>query len=125
MILIDTSVWVDHLRVQDVRMRPLLEEGQVLMHAVILGEIALGMLARRAEILSYLTGLPRILPARDSDVLALIETAQLAGSGIGWADAHLIAAVLVRPGSRLWTRDRRMLRLADRKAFADIVIAAP
>lgn len=111
MILIDTSVWVDHLRDGDRLLAELLNAGRVLAHPFVLGEIALGHLRRRETILAALHDLPRAPLATDAEVLALIGSNALMGLGIGYVDAHLLAAARLA-ASQLWTRDRRLARVA-------------
>ena len=113
MILVDTSVWVDHLRKGDGVLAGLLNDGRVLTHPFVIGEIALGNLQHREEILDALTNLPRATAATDSEVLRFIERNALSGRGIGYVDAHLLAAVKLNPGTSLWTRDKRLLTAAD------------
>ena len=91
----------------------LLEESAVLAHSFVIGELALGNLAKRKEILNLLGNLPMTKVATDSEVLALIERRDLAGAGIGWIDAHLLAAALLSNAS-LWTFDRRLTAAAVR-----------
>jgi predicted nucleic acid-binding protein len=118
LILLDTSVWVDHLRQGDAEVVALLGERQVLVHAHVIGELALGHLRQRAVILSALADLPKALPATDAEVLAFVERHGLAGRGIGWVDAHLLAATRLTPGARFWTRDRRLAVIAQEMGLA-------
>lgn len=113
MILADTSVWIDHLNRGDRTLNSLLQAGQVFMHPFILGEVALGSVRNRKQVLEILHDLPRTVVAEDPEVLRLIEDWELAGSGIGYSDVHLLSAVLLTPRTRLWTRDRRLLRVAQ------------
>jgi len=108
MILVDTSVWVDHLRAGDDELVTLLEEGRVLVHPFVIGEIACGILADRAETLDLLANMPAAPCAEHHEVLAFVEQHRLYGKGIGYVDAHLLASVALTPGTRLWTRDRRL-----------------
>ena len=108
MILVDTPVWIDHLRAGEPRLVALLERGQVLMHPFVVGELACGNLRRREEVLRYLGELPRVPVASEDEALGFIEAHRLMGRGIGWIDVHLLAAVALSPGARLWTRDRRL-----------------
>jgi predicted nucleic acid-binding protein len=110
-ILVDTSVWVDHLRRGDPKLVALLERGSVAMHPFIVGEIACGSLSDRASILELLQDLPMAVVAEGAEVLGFIERHDLHGRGIGYVDVHLLAAVALTDGAALWTRDRR-LRLA-------------
>lgn len=118
MILVDTSVWVDHLRAGDDGLVQLLEQGQVLAHPAIIGEVALGSLKRRAQVLGSLGELPQIHVATDGEVLHFIEEQELYGRGIGYIDAHLLAALRLTPGTLLWTRDQRLLAVAEQLGLA-------
>ena len=112
MILVDTSVWVDHLRSGLPLLANLLQEGDVLIHPWVIGEIACGNLRNRNQVLNLLQGLPTAVVASDSEVLLLIERSNLMGRGIGYVDAALLAAAkLSRCG--LWTQDRRLAALAQ------------
>lgn len=113
MILVDTSVWVEHLREGSPRLRRLLQDGEVLCHPHVIGELACGSLNRRAELLALLKALPRATPASDVEAHRLVDAHRLHGRGIGWIDVHLLAsALLSRAG--LWTLDRRLEREARR-----------
>ena len=114
MILVDTSVWIDHLRTGDPELVALLQDGHVLTHPWVTGELALGHLGRRGEILGLLHHLPQATAATDHEVLTLIDNHRLFGLGIGYVDAHLLAATLLTAGARLWTRDRRLAAVAGR-----------
>lgn len=114
MILVDTSVWIDHLRAGDPDLVRALEASLVLGHPAVTGELALGGLGNRAEILGLIQALPRASVATDDEVLGLIEVDELAGSGIGYVDVHLLAATKLTADARLWTRDRRLAATADR-----------
>jgi len=109
MILVDTSVWVDHLRQSDAELARLLDTGQVLTHRFVIGELSLGNLRNRKLVLGTLQNLPQVTVASDEEVLQFIESQELFGAGIGYIDAHLLAAVRLSPGSALWTRDNRLL----------------
>ncbi|MEA1834696.1 type II toxin-antitoxin system VapC family toxin [Methylobacterium durans] len=113
MILVDTSVWVDHLRAVDPELARHLDAGRVLVHPFVLGEIALGSLRRRVEVLDALAALPNAAVVPESEVLRFIRDRALFGSGIGYVDAHLLASALAMPSARLWTRDRRLLKTAE------------
>ena len=114
MILVDTSVWVDHLRRADQAMREQLAAGNVVTHPMVVGELACGNLPLRKETLAQLRTLPELKALDDRTVLAVIESHKLMGRGIGFVDAHLLGAVLAGPvGTLLWTRDRRLHELAD------------
>lgn len=117
MILVDTSVWVDHLRAGDSRLAALLENGQVLSHPFVLGELACGNLRRRAEFLTLLAALPRLPALATEDVMMFIDNHRLMGKGLGWVDAHLLAAA-VASRETLWTKDRRLAEAANRLGVA-------
>ena len=114
MILADTSIWIDHLRNDDPQLAYLLGLGHVATHVLIIGEIALGNLRQRSEVLALLQDLPRASLASDDEVLTLIDRHRLWGRGIGYVDAHLVASALLTPDTRLWTRDRRLAAVAER-----------
>lgn len=118
MILVDTSVWIDHLRAGDAELAALLNGSQVLMHPFVLGELACGNLRNRTEVLALLKGLPRAALATDEEVLFFIERHALMGRGIGYVDAHLLAAVTLGGVTRLWTGDKRLRTVADALALA-------
>lgn len=112
MILVDRSIWVDHLRSGDPELTALLQQAQVLMHPAVIGEIALGNLSRREDVLSLMASLPQAVVAQDREVLAMISSAPLHGRGIGYVDACLLAATKLTAGAGLWTRDRRLASVA-------------
>ena len=117
MILVDSSVWVEHLRRGLPRLATLLQEGKVLIHPWVIGELACGKLRNRGEVLELLQGLPAAIVASDSEVLLLIEREQLMGRGIGYVDAHLLASAKLSH-ARLWTQDRRLAALAEERGLA-------
>jgi predicted nucleic acid-binding protein len=117
-ILIDTSVWIEHLRSASAILTELLGDGEVLGHPFVLGELALGNLRQRDEILRMLRRLPQTTSASHREVLQFIEREALFGRGVGYVDAHLLAAVRLTAGSKLWTRDRRLQAVAARLGLA-------
>jgi len=117
LILIDTSAWVGHLRGGNERLRTLLHDGLVLVHPFVLGELALGRLKRRAEVLGLLEELPKAKAANHEEVLEFVERHALAGSGIGWVDAHLLVSAALS-GASLWTLDRRLAVAVRRLALS-------
>jgi predicted nucleic acid-binding protein len=120
-ILVDTSVWVDHLRAGKPALVHLLDHGLVLAHPWVTGELALGHLSQRQDILGLLTGLPSAEIATDAEVLGLIEAEQLYGLGIGYVDAQLLAATRLTADARLWTADKRLAVVARRlRLLADL-----
>jgi predicted nucleic acid-binding protein len=104
MVLVDTSVWVDHLRAGVPRLAELLESGEVLVHPFISGELACGRMTRRTEILQLLQALPQAQTAAHEEVLLLIEDRKLMGRGLGYVDIHLIASALLS-SCPIWTND--------------------
>lgn len=109
MVLADTSVWIEHFRHGNPLLAARLEDGLVLMHPFVSGELACGNLKNRAVILSDLHALPPAKPASNAEVLRLIEDRRLWGRGLGWIDAHLIASALLS-NCRFWTMDSRLAR---------------
>ena len=112
MILVDTSVWVDHLRDGAPALAAALEQGSVLMHPFVLGELACGNLKNRGEVLRLLGDLPAAPLATDPEALDYIERRALMGRGIGYVDVHLLASAALAGAARLWTRDKRLAALA-------------
>jgi predicted nucleic acid-binding protein len=113
MILVDTSVWIDHLRRGDPALIAALEAGRVLMHPFVVGELACGNLRNRVELLSLLRDLPPAPVATDAEALGFIDRHGLMGRGIGYLDVHLLASVALATPARFWTRDRRLAMVAD------------
>jgi predicted nucleic acid-binding protein len=111
-ILVDTSVWIDHLRKGNAVLRRLLETGQVLSHPFVIGELAMGSLKQRNLVLSALQDLPKAMVAREDEVLRFTSERALFGLGIGYIDAHLLVAVQLTPEALLWTRDKRLSEIA-------------
>ena len=117
MILVDTSIWVDHLRSGDVLLTERLLAGEVATHNFVIGELALGGLRKRGGVLGLLRALPRLSAATDDEVLYFIEQRGLSGKGIGYVDVHLLAAVAMH-GASLWTRDKRLRDIAEEHSWA-------
>ena len=121
MILVDTSVWIDHLRRGNRVLAGFLSEAVVLIHPFIAGELACGNLKNRTELLRYLNALPLATVASNEEVMHLIEERKLAGCGIGWVDAHLLASALLSNGT-FWTADERLQRAGEQagaKIYSD------
>lgn len=118
MIIVDTSIWVDHLRAGHPTLGTLLERGLVLAHPWVIGEIALGHLARRHEVIGLLEGLPPAAVATTGEVLTLVDRHQLYGLGIGYVDAQLLAATRLTRDAALWTNDKRLAAAASRLGCA-------
>ena len=117
-VLVDSSVWVNHLRRTDVVLQRLLADVRVLCHPAVIGELALGSIRDRRSTLGLLGDLPRAAVADDKEVLAFIERRNLAGRGVGLVDAQLLAAAALTPGSRLWTADKRLKSAATNLELA-------
>ena len=117
MVLVDTSVWVDHFRGRVLPLEGRLERGDVLTHPFIIGELACGQLANRHEILGLLQELPQAESAADDEVLLLIERHLLMGCGLGYVDVHLLASALLS-SCWIWTRDAALVKAANRLGLA-------
>lgn len=114
MIIVDTSVWVAHLRARDSRLVGLLEEGQVLVHEYVIGELACGSLRRRAEFLHLLGHLPSAPTVTHVEIMGFIEIHSLMGKGLGLIDMHLLASTSLHGSARLMTYDQRLSSAAGR-----------
>lgn len=121
MILVDTSIWVDHLRSSDQALSSILEEGMVACHPWIIGELALGSIKERSEFLQMLGLLPQVDVVEQRKVMAFIERHRLFQRGIGWVDAQILVSAASWP-CRIWTRDKR---LADAAQDLGILWAKP
>jgi predicted nucleic acid-binding protein len=119
-ILVDSSVWVDHLRSGDTTLARLLDDGRVIAHPFVVGELALGSLRQRELILTALQDLPQAVVASDVEVLRFINQQALYGLRIGYVDTHLLASVRLTAGGSLWTRDKRLQAVADRFGVAAV-----
>ena len=110
-MLVDTSVWIDHLRRGNAALASQLSAGEVWCHPFVVGELACGQLEDRSAVLSLLSALPQAPLARHEEVLVFVDANGLAGKGIGWIDAHLLAAARLA-GVGLWTLDRPLVAVA-------------
>jgi predicted nucleic acid-binding protein len=117
MILVDTSVWVDHFRAGNRALQSLLEAAEVLAHPFVIGELACGTLHHRVEILTLLQALPNATAAEHDEVMRVVEHERLYGRGIGWIDAHLLASARLSDAA-LWTLDRRLSKIASGLSLA-------
>ena len=120
MILVDTSVWIDHLHRAEAKLLALLDDAQICTHPAIIEELALGSLRRRREVLDSLASLPWAPVATHDEVLVLVDTHELYGVGLSMADAHLLAAARLG-GHQLWSRDRRLRTAANRLGVGPVV----
>jgi predicted nucleic acid-binding protein len=112
MILVDTSVWIDHLRAGNRKLQSLLEDAEILAHPFVVGELACGTLRNREEVLTLLQTLPEAQAAEHEEVLGVVERERLYGRGLGWIDVHLLASARLS-GATLWTHDRRLAKIAS------------
>lgn len=110
-MLVDTSVWVDHLRKRNSTLVALLESGEVLTHPFVIGELACGNLAQRAKVLNALGELPVVPSASHEEVINFLDTRRLMGRGLGWIDLHLLAASIIAKVP-LWSVDKRLSAVA-------------
>ena len=111
MILVDTSVWIEHLRYGNDRLKSLLYDQQVLCHPFVIGELACGMLYNRQQILRMLRALPEARLLEHEEVMSFLDARRLYGRGIGWVDAHLLASTLLTRCA-IWTFDKPLRRAA-------------
>ncbi len=118
MILVDTSVWVDYLRIGDELLQDLLDREQVLAHPFVIGELALGGMRQRAAKLHQLLRLPAANVARHDEVMQLVEQQRLYGLGLSYADVHLLAATRLTAAATLWTRDKTLSAAAEKLSLA-------
>ncbi|MBB4570322.1 type II toxin-antitoxin system VapC family toxin [Rhizobium leucaenae] len=121
MILVDTSIWIDHFHSSDAKLQALLEQKQILIHPFVIGEISLGNLRQYDLVMRSLGQLYQISKASEDDVLYFIRSNKLQGVGIGYVDAHLAAAAMLTPGTYLWTRDKRLHRIAENLRIAALL----
>ena len=113
MILADTCIWADHIGKGDPILAELLARRQIVIHPFVIGEIALGSLRNRTSLLADPRDMRRVSVATDEEVFGFIERHQLAASGIGYVDAHLLASIRIAPGTSLWIRDKRLASVAE------------
>lgn len=118
MILVDTSVWIDHLHGHESELVQNLNSRNVLMHAMVIGELSCGNIRGRSQQLAEWQQMPMAVRLSDSAICAKIESLRLMGRGISFIDAHLLCSVLARRDTQLWTRDRRLREVAIELAVA-------
>ena len=109
MVLVDTSVWISHLRHNNSRLQKLLMEGKVVCHSFIIGELACGNINNRNEIISLMQSLPMLEVVEHEELLLFIEHNKIMGSGLGFVDVHLLASAMLT-GIPLWTQDKKLKR---------------
>lgn len=113
MILVDTSVWIDHLRNAEIKLQDLLKNDEVATHPFVRLELALGSIANREKVLTDIALLTQVPVAEVGELLGLVESRTLYRRGIGVTDLHLIASALIDRSIAIWTRDRRLGEIAD------------
>ena len=118
MIVVDSSIWIDHIHAGVPHLSEHLMREHALMHPHVLGEIALGSIRDRDEVLARFLRLPVPYVAKEGHVLHLIDAEELAATGIGYTDAHLLASALLTRDGQLWTRDKRLHAQAKRLGVA-------
>ncbi|MBB4096212.1 type II toxin-antitoxin system VapC family toxin [Ochrobactrum pecoris] len=123
MILVDTSIWIDHFRLSDAELRRVIENHLLLCHPFVTGELALGSLRDRTNVLGFLAAQRQATVATHDEILTMVDRHGLFSMGIGYTDAHLLASVLLGQGASLWTRDKR-LKMAAEKADVSLHVAA-
>ena len=118
MILVDTSVWVDHLRDSNAVLLNLIAEGVMLHHPFVTAELALGKLPDRDRFCAMLHGLPQAVPVSSEDLATFVVERELLGAGLGMVDAHLLASTILDGQNVLWSTDRRLANQAQRLGVA-------
>jgi predicted nucleic acid-binding protein len=122
-ILVDTSIWVDHFRYGDADLRKIIEDDRLLCHPFVVGELALGSLRERDAVITFLSSQREIVIATHAEVMTVIERHSIFSMGIGYTDAHLLTSTLLDRKSSLWTRDRR-LAAAAQKVGASVYLSS-
>ena len=115
MVLVDTSVWIDHLRNNNQTLSWLLERNLVVIHPLIIGELACGNLNNRTELLRLWQSLESLPTLTDEETLFFIEKNQLMGKGVGYIDIQLLASIKLSKGVKLWTLDKRLTAIAEQR----------
>lgn len=118
MILVDTSIWIDHFRQSDGELRKIIEEDRLLCHPAIIGELALGSLRHSDDVIIFLTAQREVSVATHQEVMMMIDRYSIFSMGIGYTDAHLLASILLDQRSSLWTRDKRLQAAATKAGAA-------
>jgi predicted nucleic acid-binding protein len=117
-ILVDTTIWVDHLRLGDALLQDLLDKEIVLTHPFVIGELALGSMPQRAATLRLLLRLPAANIAHHGEVMRLVDQQSLHGVGLSYVDVHLLAATRLTPAASLWSRDKSLSAAAEKLSLA-------
>jgi predicted nucleic acid-binding protein len=126
MILADTSIWIDHFRHGDAELRRIIEDDRLLCHPSVIGELALGSLRARGNVIAFLSAQRGAVVATHDEVMIMIDRHGIFSMGIGYTDAHLLASVLLEQRAALWTRDKRLRAVAEKAgASLHIPVKAP
>ncbi|WP_092989836.1 type II toxin-antitoxin system VapC family toxin [Rhizobium sp. NFR03] len=118
MILVDTSIWLDHFRYGDAELRKIIDDDSLLCHPFIVGELALGSLRERDAVLAFLAAQREAMIATHAEVMTIIDRHSIFSMGIGYTDAHLLTSTLLDKRSSLWTRDKRLAAAAQKVGAA-------
>lgn len=118
MILVDTSIWIDHFRYDDAELRKIINDDKLLCHPFVVGELALGSLRERGAVLAYLAAQREAMIATHAEVMTMIDRNSIFSMGIGYTDAHLLTSTLLDRRSSLWTRDKRLAAAAQKVGAA-------
>ena len=118
MIVVDANIWIDHLRMADATLSRLIQRRRIVIHPYTIGEIALGSLANRDQVLEGLALIPAAPVTESYEMPEFIKHHGLFGTGIGYVDSHLLASAMLLENGKLWTRDKRLHALADRLELA-------
>lgn len=118
MILVDTSIWIDHFRYDDAELRKIITDDQLLCHPFVVGELALGSLRERGAVLAFLAAQREAIIATHAEVMMMIDRHSIFSMGIGYTDAHLLTSTLLDRRSSLWTRDKRLAAAAQKVGAA-------
>jgi predicted nucleic acid-binding protein len=113
-ILVDTSIWIDHFRYGDAELRKIIEDDRLLCHPVVIGELALGRLRDRDTVMAFLAAQREAFIATHDEVMTMIDRHSIFSLGIGYTDAHLLASTMLDRRSILWTRDKRLAAAAQK-----------
>lgn len=118
MILVDTSIWIDHFRYGDAELRKIITDDRLLCHPFVVGELALGSLRERDAVLAFLAAQREAMIATHAEVMTIIDRHSIFSMGIGYTDAHLLTSTLLDQRSSLWTRDKRLASAAQKVGAA-------
>lgn len=114
MILVDTSIWIDHFRYGDAELRKIITDDRLLCHPFVVGELALGSLRERDAVIAFLAAQREATIATHTEVMTVIDRHSIFSMGIGYTDAHLLTSILLDRRASLWTRDKRLAAAAQK-----------